>query len=256
MEKGFHIPKDFRIPRDYLEEAEAVYSQCGSVNSISKWLSKFNSLTKAVAKGKAQYRHVENHLFELKVINYLLNLLPSSKISYEPIGIKKKGKNCDLLVEAHQPYLIELKSFHPETKSSSIPYDYITEHNEVIMDEYCYHDYQSVRDHLIDATCDTEDKFSNYENIYFNIMGVSLDYYLHLEDLRDFVTIYRCGRHRADDPLGKMTEYNLPKDFRNNIKEFWGFPFEQVSFSFEDDKSAVSVSLVQGKDIEIETYCH
>ena len=79
------------------------------------------------------------------------------------------------------------------------------------MDGYSYHDYQSVRGHLIDVTYETEDKFSNYENIYFNIMGVSLDYYLHLEDLRDFVTIYRCGRHRGDDPLGKMTEYNLPK---------------------------------------------
>ena len=98
MEKGFHIPKDFRIPRDYVKEAEAVYSQCGSVNSISKWLSKFSSLTKAVAKGKAQYRHVENHLFELKVINYLIELWPNSNISYEPSGINKKGKNCDLLV--------------------------------------------------------------------------------------------------------------------------------------------------------------
>jgi len=54
MENIFNIPKDFRIPRDYLEEAETVYSQCGSVKNISNWLYKFNSLTKAVSKGKAQ----------------------------------------------------------------------------------------------------------------------------------------------------------------------------------------------------------
>ena len=124
------------------------------------------------------------------------------------------------------------------------------------MDGYCYHEYQSVRGHLIDATYETEVKFTNYDNTYSNILGVSLDYYLHIEHLRDFVTIYRRGRYRADDPLGKMTEYNLSRDFKNNINEFWGFPFEQLSFSFENDTSAVSVSLFKGKDVEIQKYCH
>jgi len=42
-----------------------------------------------------------------------------------------------------------------------------------------------------------------------------------------------------------MTEYNLSRDFKNNINEFWGFPFEQLSFSFENE--AISESLNKQK---------
>jgi len=76
-------------------------------------------------------------------------------------------------------------------------------------------------------------------------------HYLHLEDYRDFVTIYRRGHYRLDDPLGKMTLHNLNGNFEGCISEFWGFPFEQVGFELQDGKKAVSVSLWQDKDEEI-----
>ena len=44
------------------------------------------------------------------------------------------------------------------TKSTAIPYQHITEGNELIMDGYSYHDRQSVQGHLIDVTYDTENK--------------------------------------------------------------------------------------------------
>ncbi len=88
----------------------------------------------AVEREKVTYRLLENHIFELKVINYIQNIWPESQIVYEPQGINKDSKNCDLLVQKNNKYLIELKSFHPQHKPTPIPYDHITKGNEIIMD--------------------------------------------------------------------------------------------------------------------------
>lgn len=239
------------FPDEYLKEIEEVYTKCKSVQNIKRWRNSLNTLSISVAEGKGKYRQVENLVFELKAINLIKTINPECQIIYEPKGKQKNGKKCDLLVVSNKIYLIELKSFHPESKSTSIPYDYITENNELIMDDNSYHDYQAVRGHLIDATFDTEDKIENYDCNYTSVMGVLLGFYLHLEDLRDFITIYRRGHYRFDDPLGKMTVHNLRKKFKGNINEFWGFPFDQISFELEKGKNVVSVSLLQGKDERI-----
>ena len=148
-------------------------------------------------------------------------------------------------------YLIELKSFHPEHKSTPIPYEHITENNELIMDGHSYHNRQAVQGHLIDETYDTEEKMANYDENHINVMGVLLGFYLHLESLRDFVTIYRTGTYRFDDAFGKMTAYNLRKNFIGNINEFWEFPFYQTGFDFERGKNAISVSLSKKNDREV-----
>ncbi|MBU2496170.1 MAG: hypothetical protein KJ935_06720 [Candidatus Omnitrophica bacterium] len=240
------------FPKDYLKEIEGIYAKCQSVNNILQWFNSLNILSISVASGKGSYRQVENLIFELKVINFIKSINPECLITYEPRGKDKKGKSCDLLIEAQKKYLIELKSFHPSRKCAPIPYDHITENNELIMDGYCYHDLQAVRGHLLDETLDTEKKIKNYEGKYINVMGLLLGYYLHLEDLRDFVTIYRKGHYRFDDPLGKMTLHNLKGNFKGFIDEFWCFPFIQVGFELQKGKKAVSVSLIQGNDREIE----
>lgn len=240
------------FPTDFIEEVEAIYDKCSSVDNISSWYTTFDSLSKSIESGQGKYRQIENHIFELKVINFIRNDSPEAYIIYEPSGYDPEGKNCDLLVKSRQNYLVELKSFHPDTKVAPIPYEHITEGNEIIMDGHCYHDYQAVRGHLIDVTSDTEEKFKNYNDEYINIMGLLLGYYLHLEDLRDFVTIYRTRKYRFDDPLGKMTLHNLNENFVGNIHEFWGFPFQQLSFSLERDKIAVSVAVLQRDDKKLE----
>lgn len=239
------------LPDEYLKEIEQIYTKCQSVQNIKQWFNSLNSLSISVEDGKGKYRQVENLIFELKVINFIKTINSECQITYEPKGKKENGKTCDLLVASNKIYLIELKSFHPEHRSTPIPYDYITENNELIMDGHSYHDYQAVRGHLIDATFDTEDKLENYDGNYTSVMGVLLGFYLHLEDLRDFITIYRRGQYRFDDPLGKMTVHNLRKKFKGNINEFWGFPFFQIGFELEKGKNAVSVSLSQGKDEKI-----
>ncbi|MGZ3493400.1 MAG: hypothetical protein ACXWM6_01710 [Thermodesulfobacteriota bacterium] len=242
------------FPDQYLKEIEEVYTKCQSVQNIKQWLNSLNTLSISVEEGKGRYRQVENLIFELKVINLIKTINPECQIFYEPKGRQENGKTCDLLVVSNKNYLIELKSFHPQHKSTPIPYDYITEHNELIMDGHSYHDYQAVRGHLIDAAFDTENKIVNYDGNYTSVMGVLLGFYLHLEDLRDFITIYRSGRYRFDDPLGKMTVHNLKKKFKGNINEFWGFPFYQIGFELEKGKKVVSVSLLQGNDMRIALY--
>jgi len=239
------------LPDEYLKEIEEVYTKSQSVQNIKQWFNALNKLSISVEDRKGKYRQVENLIFELKVINFINTINPESQIIYEPKGKDKNGKTCDLLVASNETYLIELKSFHPESRSTPIPYDYITENNELIMDGYSYHDFQAVRGHLVDETFDTEEKMENYDDSYTNVMGVLLGFYLNLEDLRDFITIYRSGHYRSDDPLGRMTIHNLRKTFKGSIDEFWGFPFYQTSFGLEKGIDAVIVSLSQGKDEKI-----
>jgi hypothetical protein len=194
---------------------------------------------------------VENLVFELKVMNFIRTTNPDCHIIYEPGGRQKDGKTCDLMVLSNKNYLIELKSFHPESKLAPIPYEHITENNELIMDGHSYHDHQAVRGHLLDETFETEEKIENYDGDHVTVMGVLLGFYLHLEDLRDFITIYRTARYRFDDPLGKMTLYNMGRNFKGSINEFWGFPFCQTSFELEKGRDAVRVSLLQGRDERI-----
>lgn len=239
------------FPADYLEEIQAVFNKCQSVKNISQWLTNLNAISVSIEDGSLSYRNAETIIFELKVINHLLNLNPRCEITYEPPGIRRKGKSCDLLVRTDKQYLIELKAFHPEHKSKSIPTEHITEHTEVIMDGHSYHYYQSVRGHLIEETYETEEKIENYEGEFTTVMGLLLGFYLHKEDLRDFVTIYRTGKYRFDDPLGKMTIHNLEREYKGKINEFWGFPFSQTDFGFIDDEVPTSVAINTRDDKEI-----
>ncbi len=237
---------------DFVEEIDLIFNKLQSVHNISRWQKKFDSLSRAIESGNVKYRDIENHIFELKVINHIQKLNPDARITYEPPGIDKKGKNCDLLVEANQSYLVELKSFNPDTKSTPIPYQHITEGNELIMNGHSYHDRQSVQGHLIDVTYDTENKIENYKNGYITVLGVYIGSYLDTESFRDFITIYRTGQHRYDDGFGKMTLFNLKEKFKGTIKEFWGFPFEQVGFYLEQNKKVLNVSLKPSMDKEVD----
>lgn len=240
------------FPADFIEEVETIYDKCSTVENISRWFSTFDTLSKSIQDGQGKYRQMETHIFELKVINYIKDNNPEAYIIYEPPGNEPDGKNCDLLVKGRKNYLIELKSFHPDNKVAPIPYEHITEGNELIMDGHSYHDFQAVRGHLIDVTYHTEEKLKNYNGDHIIVLGFLLGFYLHLEDLRDFVTIYRTRKYRFDDPLGKMTLHNLNEKFVGNINEFWGFPFQQASFSLERGKAAVSVGLLPRDDKQLE----
>jgi hypothetical protein len=222
---------------------------CASVKDIRQWIDRFDELTRAVEAGKGNYRQVEDHVFELKVINYINRGWPEFGIKYQPKGMNREGKNCDLAVVGNEfQYLIELKAFHPKSEEKLIPREYVQEGNILIMDGRIYHDYQAVRGHLIDVTFDTERKFANYEGNCVRVLGLSVGYYLSVEDLRDFVAIYKYGWPRLDDPLGAMTMHNLRYPFEGSIAEFWAFPFCQIGFSFEDGDAVVVVEAMKAGD--------
>ena len=84
------FPSQFRI------EISDAYLNCKSIKRISLWLERFQQLTRDVEKKPNVYRRAEDHIFELKVMNYLITSFPDCETAYEPKGIIPKGKNCDL----------------------------------------------------------------------------------------------------------------------------------------------------------------
>ena len=242
-----------RFHSKFIEELEAAYSACQRVTNIFSWFNRLDELTKALEKGDGTYRQVEDHIFELKIANYLLNSFPSCAIEYEPRGVRHNGKNCDLEITYKGiRYLLEVKCFHPERKKATIPTQHIAENNNLIMDGESYHTYQATRGHLLDVTRHAEQKLENYDNPFTSVLAVPDGFHLNIEDLRDFVFIYRHGKPRADDPLGPMTMHNLRQPFKGTIDQFWALPFPQESFSLKPNCQATVVAPLKQDDTKVE----
>lgn len=238
-----------------MTELAVAYQDCWNVGNIKSWLDRFDQLTDALDWGDSTYRQVEDHIFELKVINHLFKAFPGCKIIYEPKGTNKNGKDCDLeIMYKGQRYLVEIKSFHPEWKKAKteIPTEYIAENNTVIMDGASYHTFQATRGHVIDVTHHTEQKLENYEGAYISVLAVPDGFHLNIEDLRDFVFIYRNGYPRVDDPLGPMTIHNIKDPFKGTINQFWAFPFPQESFALDNGKEVTVVAPLIHNDEKLE----
>lgn len=225
---------------------------CKDVIQFNSWLKRFDQLTKGIADKSVTYRQVEDHVFELKVICFLLETKDGVKITYEPRGIDPKGKNCDLLAEtANYKYLIELKCTHPEMQDAKIPHQHITKNNNLYMSGAYYHLYQSARNHLMDFTRHTEQKIDNYDAGYKTVLAIAKGFHLNIEDLRDFVFIYRLNAHRPDDPLGDMTMYELNEPYKRTIDEFWALPFQQDGFGFNSGKKPTIVAPLKSGDVAL-----
>jgi hypothetical protein len=225
-----------RFSLGFLEQIASAYSSCSNVKNLDAWCRRLDELTLALQRGTATYRQIEDHVFELKVINYLNTTFLGVGLAYEPQGINANGRNCDLSANFTGHYLIEIKSFHPESRQRAIPVEHVAPNNNVVMDDVSYHYYQATRGHLIDVVLATEDKIANYLPGFKTVLAVPDGFYLHAEDLRDFVFIYRNGRPRPDDPLGPMTIHNLRRQFSGTIAEFWAMPFPQQSFCHAHDR--------------------
>src|SRR3990172_1378999 len=242
-----------RFHSQFLEELGAVYRDCKNVINISSWFNRLDQLTSVLERGDGTYRQVEDHVFELKIINYLLKSFPGCVITYEPKGVSWDGKDCDFEINYQDKcYLVEVKCFHPEWKKATIPEQHIAENNEVVMDGESYHTYQATRGHLLDVTRHTEQKLENYDGEFISVLAVPDGFHLNIEDFRDFVFIYRNGQPRPDDPLGPMTMHNLGSPFKGTIDQFWAFPFPQESFSLETDKEATVVASLMHHDKKLE----
>lgn len=238
-----------RFHAQFLEELQDVYTKCSCIYQIHAWYDRLDQLTNALQKGNSTYRQIEDHIFELKLINLLRNSFPECEIVYEPKGKNPNGKNCDLeVIYKGRRYLVEIKSFHPDWKKAEIPNQHIAENNFVAMDGESYHSYQAVRGHIIDVAFQTEEKLSNYEGDFVSVLAVPDGFHLRIEDFRDFVFIYRNNKPRPDDPLGKMTMYNLKKRFDGTIKQFWSIPIPQDTFQIHPDRKPFIVAPLKVDD--------
>ena len=241
-----------RFHSEFLNELGIAYQDCSGVNNISSWFTRLDQLTDSLERKETTYRQVEDHFFELKVINYILKSFSGSQITYEPSGLKPGGMNCDFEINYEDKrYLVEVKCFHPERKKTTIPEQHIAENNQIIMDGESYHTYQATRGHLIEATRHTEAKLKNYDGDFISVLAVPDGFHLNLEDFRDFVFIYQHGLARHDDPLEPMTLHNMGEPFKGTINQFWVFPFYQESFLLESDRVATVVAPFKYHDKEV-----
>ncbi|MBT3581142.1 hypothetical protein HN511_02460 [bacterium] len=242
-----------RFPSQFLKELDVVYRDCKHVTNISSWDTRLDQLTSALAKKKGTYRQVEDHIFELKIINHLLKSFPDCVITYEPKGVIQDGKKCDLEINYQDKrYLVEAKCFHPEWEKAKIPKQHIAKNNTVIMPGELYHAYQATRGHLVAETRDTEQKFTNYDGKFISVLAIPEGFHLDIEDFRDFVFIYREGKPRTDDPLGPMTMHNLGGPFEGTIDQFWTFPFLQENFLLEANKKIKIIDPLMHLDKNLE----
>ncbi|HJX10550.1 MAG TPA: hypothetical protein VJ733_08610 [Candidatus Binatia bacterium] len=241
-----------RFFMEFLAEMETAYDACSNVSNIEAWYRRLDELTLARERGDATYRQIEDHVFELKVINYLNLSFLGVELTYEPLGIRPEGRNCDLGAKREgREHLIEIKSFHPEPYRKRVPTKRIAPTTKVHMDEESYHAYQATRGHLIDVVYETEQKIANYVSGPVAVLAVPDGFHLNREDLRDFVYIYRNGRPRYDDPLGPMTMHNLRGRFSGSIKEYWAMPFPQESFACHNDKAPAVIGALINEDRDI-----
>ncbi len=241
------------FPQSFKDEIEAAINRCDCVAQFNAWTKRFDQLSSGIADESVTYSQVEDHVFELKVICFLLDTKKNAKITYEPRGIVPKGKNCDLLVETdNYKYLIELKCTHPDMRGSKIPYEYITKNNKLSMGDEDYHQFQSARGHLMDVTHATEEKIDNYGEGYKTVLATIVGFHLNIEELRDFVFFYKQNAHRSDDPLGDMTMHNLKKPYKRTINEFWALPFCQDGFDFKPNRIPTIVAPLKSNDVSLE----
>jgi hypothetical protein len=241
-----------RFGSQFIEEIKTAYRICAGVVGISSWFARLDQLTGALERGNGSYRQVEDHLFDLKVMNYVIESFPQSRITYEPKGVIKDSKDCDLeVVTQERRYLVEMKMFHPEWKKAEVPEQFVAENNTLMMDGESYHTYQATRGHLIDVTYEAEEKFRNYKDEYISVLAVPVGFHLSIEEFRDFVFIYRNGSARPDDALGPMTMHNLRRPFEGSIDMFWAFPFPQDSFYMETGETATIVAPLMHQDTAI-----
>lgn len=241
-----------RFDAEFLVEIETAYCDCRDVLNISSWFARLQELARALEKGFGTYRQVEDHVFELKIINHLFKAFDGCIVTYEPKGLQAQGKNCDVEIKyGNARYILEVKCFHPEWKKTEIPRKHIPENHLIAMDDEYYHTYQATRGHLIDVTRNTEEKIKNYGQPYTSVLAVPWGFHLNIEDFRDFVYIYRNFSYRQDDPLGPITMHNLTEPFNGTIDQFWVFPFPQESFSLEEGKVATVVAPFKRDDTEV-----
>lgn len=219
-----------------------------SVKNGQAWVRRFREIVSAVDAGNAEHRQLDNHLFELQALCYLVGL-DKGAVTYEPKG-DRPGKNCDVLIDvAGTKIYVELKAFHPTDKSKPIPFEYITPQNVLDMDPILYHQFQATRARLLDLAFDVEAKLDAYTSPKRGVMAVLLGYYLDLEDFRDFVAVYR-GAPRSDDPLALISKHQLrDRSYRGTIDEFWGLPFVQLGCGFQPGQAAVKVAPLHDRPI-------
>ena len=111
-----------RFNSEFLKETETAYQNCTNISNIQFWYARFDQLTNAVEHGVGKYRQAEDHIFELKVLNYLLKSFPHCEFTYEPKGMNHNGMDCDFECKyCEKRYLVEVKSFHPNSKKAKIP---------------------------------------------------------------------------------------------------------------------------------------
>jgi len=215
-------------------EINAVQQLLVNIKNGFAWTKKFNELKSR----RARSEELESHLFELKIIKFLIEE-GCTQIEYEPRPVVG-NKNVDLYFQhAEHAFLLEAKSFRPTAKRKSIRPERLQKNCLYIADGNTSHEDLSVYAHLLEEIADSEDKFEAYGDGPHKILAVREDYHMAADMLEEVTFLYRRGQPRRDDPFGIMAVHFLKENkisFKHAIDYFWSMPFEQIGFDFDKGK--------------------
>lgn len=139
--------KASKFPGRYIKEIRSNWELLKKVKNGHYWLSKFNKLLRDI-DNIGGYSSLERHLFELKVMKFLLQL-NCEALEYKPITKSINKKSVDLVFESGgHSYLLELKMFRPSQGKIELNDERIADHNIYISDSSSAHEELSVYGHL------------------------------------------------------------------------------------------------------------
>ena len=218
------------IPKVFLKSILRESEHLKDVTQGERWCKRFCDLTRRVASVENWDRQVEDHVFELKVISFISDVLgPASwKLEYESQpthGVK----NVDLKLDINgRSYLIEVKCVHPPfwsekgTATSTLDRPIIpNEINDVTVRS---------RKRLIERVSDAEAKMASYEiDESLKILAISVNAQLRVFELETFAQYYYTGEFSLEDELADQTRRYVKDQgiaFAHSLDAFWSFRYQ------------------------------
>ena len=217
-----------------------------------KLIAKFEESIKQIKAGGRSLFHLahETHNELCVALALLENSNPSFRLlEYEPV-LSGTPKSIDFrALSGAYSYYVDVKTIRPKLNNKWIQYEkltkFISKNNSLfLVREWLggeiWHSFFSSRGKMLSYSKELEEKVlsGNLSNGSNRIVMVFCgdDYHWHEDSLEDFISFYRSGRHRKDDPFGEMEAHEVKSkkiSFYRNITNFCFLRRRQLEIATE-----------------------
>jgi hypothetical protein len=196
----------------------------GSESCFNRFISSIRGLRESPTA--AALAAVEACHNELCVLQELLEQRdhPFSMVEYEP-KLSRGDHRIDFRATNDvATWFVEVKTIHPELKDLWDQYEHVVQSGRITgnvsihferqwMGGELWHNKFSARAKMLEHASEREERITSggfdRSDHAFVLVLFSDAFAWHEDELEDFVTFYRTGRHRADDGLAKMETHEL-----------------------------------------------